>query len=404
MKPKVTSVLVVDDDPVFTMFLRQLLLALEAELPCRISCAESGEAGLAAIRRDRPDLVLADYHLPGLSGLDLLETVRGLPAEQQPAVVMLTGSGNENVAVEAMKRGAKDYLKKNDLDLASLMRAVQSALTQKRLADQVAAYNAQVKADLEMARQLQESLLPQSYPTFPAGAPAAESALRFQHRYFWTTQLGGDFFNVQNLSDTAAGVLMCDVMGHGVRPALVTAMLRALVGDLEKHVHDPGNFLLEMNRRLAAILKQIEEPLYATAVYLVADVAAGELRYARAGHPAPLHLQGGTDNVEPLPFPHHSGAALGLFEKTEFITCRRTLGAGDRLLLFTDGLYEATDSAGEEFGQERLLAATRGRVRLPLGELMDGLLGEVRAYTEGNEFDDDVCILGMEVARTGNRG
>jgi sigma-B regulation protein RsbU (phosphoserine phosphatase) len=404
MKPKTTSVLVVDDDPVFTMFLRQLLLSLAAELPCQVGCAGSAEAGLEAVRRERFDLLLVDYHLPGISGLDLLEKIGGLPTEQQPAVVMLTGSGNESVAVEAMKRGAKDYLKKNDLDVASLMRAAQSALAQKRLAEQVAAYHAQIKADLAMARRLQEALLPQSYPAFPTGAAEAESALRFQHRYFWATQLGGDFFSVQNLSDTAAGVLICDVMGHGVRPALVTAMLRALVGDLEMHVHDPGNFLLEMNRRLAAILKQIEEPLYATAVYLVADLAAGELRYAKAGHPAPLYLAAGTGQVEALSFPSHAGAALGLFEKTAFVTCHRPLAAGDRLLLFTDGLYEAPNEAGEEFGLERLHAAVRQRARLPLGELMDGLIAEVRAHTEGNEFDDDVCLLGMEVARTGNRG
>ena len=402
MKTKTISLLVVDDDPVFSLFVRQLLLSLAETLPCRVGCVESGEAGLEAVRRERFDLALVDYHLPGLSGLDWLERVRSLPPEQQPAVIMLTGSGNESVAVEAMKRGAKDYLQKNDLDVASLMRALQSALAQKRLAEQVAAYHAQIQADLEMARKLQESLLPQTYPTFPAGAAVVESALRFQHRYLWTTQLGGDFFSIQNLSDTAAGLLVCDVMGHGVRSALVTAMLRALVGDLEMHVHDPAMFLLEMNRRLAAILKQIGEPLYATAVYLVADLAAGELRYARAGHPAPLHLQ--ADRVEPLPFPPHAGAALGLFEKAEFTTCRRPLAAGDRLVLFTDGLYEAANEAGEEFGLERLLAATRRAESLPLGELLDGLIAAARVHMDGNEFDDDVCLLGMEVARTVNRG
>jgi sigma-B regulation protein RsbU (phosphoserine phosphatase) len=404
MNRKPTSLLVVDDDPVFTLFVRQLVLSLAGELPCHVTCADSGEAGLAEIRRDRFDLALVDYHLPGISGLDLLVAAGGLPLDQQPAVIMLTGSGNEAVAVEAMKRGAKDYLQKSALDMPSLMRALQSALAQKRLAEQVAAYNAQIKADLEMAHKLQESLLPQSYPVFPSDAAPGTSALRFEHRYFWTTQLGGDFFSVQNLSDTAAGVLICDVMGHGVRSALVTAMLRALVGDLGMHVHDPGRFLLEMNRRLAAILKQTGEPLYATAIYLVADIAAGELRYARAGHPAPLHLQPGADKVEALPFPSHAGAALGLFEKTEFATCRRPLAAGDRMLLFTDGLYEMSDDAGEEFGTERLLAATRRRLQLPMGELMDGLIADVRAHAGENEFEDDVCLLGMEVARTVGRG
>jgi sigma-B regulation protein RsbU (phosphoserine phosphatase) len=404
MNSKMTSLLVVDDDPVFTLFIRQLLLSLAEELPCRVDCAESAEAGLEQILRNRFDLALVDYHLPGVSGLELLAQIRSLPLEQQPAVVMLTGSGNEAVAVEAMKRGAKDYLKKNDVDVPSLMRALQSALAQKRLAEQVAAYNAEIKADLEMAHKLQESLLPQSYPSFPRTATAENSALRFQHRYFWTTQLGGDFFNVQHLSDTKAGVLICDVMGHGVRSALVTAMLRALVGDLGKHANDPGRFLAEMNRKLAAILKQIEEPLYATAFYMVADVAAGQMRYAKAGHPAPLHLRCQAGIVEPLPFPSHAGAALGLFEKHDFITSQRPLAVGDRILLFTDGLFEVPNAADEDYGTDRLLAAARQRLNLPLAGLLDGLIADVRAFAGGNDFGDDVCLLGMEVARIAGSG
>jgi sigma-B regulation protein RsbU (phosphoserine phosphatase) len=404
MNKKITSLLIVDDDPVFSLFVNQMVQSLVEELPCRVNCVASSEAAEAEIRRSRFDLALVDYHLPGMSGLDLLAKIRGLPLEQQPAVIMLTGSGNESVAVEAMKRGAKDYLKKDDVDVPSLMRALQSALAQKRLAEQVAAYNAQMKADLEMAHKLQESLLPQRYPSFPPAAAAENSALRFEHRYFWTSQLGGDFFSVQNLSDNEAGILICDVMGHGVRSALVTAMLRALVGDLETHAKDPGRFLSEMNGKLAAILKQIEEPLYATAIYLVADVGAGEIRYAKAGHPAPLHLRKQTGKTETLPFPNHAGTALGLFEKTDFLTCRRPLAVGDRILLFTDGLFEVPDANDEDFGQERLLAAAQQRMDQPLTGLMDGLIADVRAFGDGNDFCDDVCLLGMEVARTAGSG
>ena len=404
MTNKPIFLLVVDDDPVFSLFIRQMVLSLGGELPCRVSSVESAETALSEIQRTRFDVVLLDYHLPGMSGLDLIGHLRVLPLEQQPAIVMLTGSGNESVAVEAMKRGAKDYLQKNEVDVPSLMRAIQSALAQKRLAEQIASYNAIMNADLAMARKLQDSLLPRSYPNFPRSAAPDDSALRFDHRYFWTAQLGGDFFSVQDLSDTRAGVLVCDVMGHGVRAAMVTAMLRAMVGDLDAHANDPGRFLSAMNHKLAVILKQIDEPLFATAFYLVADVAEGRARYAKAGHPPPLHVQRAAGKVAPLQLPHAAGAALGLFEKNEYVTGECSLAAGDLILLFTDGLFEIANADDEDYGQARLRAAVRGRMRQPLPELLDGVIADVREFSAGAEFDDDVCLLGMEVAGTGGRG
>lgn len=404
MNPQTISLLVVDDDPVFSLFVRQMVLSLGEALPCRVSCAGSAEAALAEIRRSLFDVALLDYHLPAASGLDLLGQICGLPLAQQPAVIMLTGGGNEAVAVEAMKRGAKDYLQKNTIEVPSLTRAIQSALAQKRLADQVATYDAQMKSDLDMARKLQAALLPQSYPSFPPAATTATSALRFHHRFFSASQLSGDFFSVQALSDTRAGVLICDVTGHGVRSALVTAMLRALVGDLETHAHDPGRFLSEMNRRLATILKQLEETVYATAFYLVADVAEKQIRFAKAGHPPPLHLQRSAGLVTRLHVPKPAGAALGLFENTTYLTGQCPLAAGDGVLLFTDGLFEVPNAADEDYGTERLLEAARARMNLPLPELLDGVIAEVRRFSGGAEFADDVCLLGMEVAGTGGSG
>ena len=402
MNPKPTSVLIVDDDPVFSLFVRQLVTSLGGELPCRVATTDCAEAGLKEIRDGCFELLLLDYHLPRGTGLDLLADIQKLPLERQPAVVMLTGSGNEAVAVEAMKRGAKDYLQKNEVDLPSLMRAMKNALSQKRLAEQVEAYHAQINADLEMARKLQESLLPQSYPTFPQDCPVEKSALRFQHRYFWAAQLGGDFFNVQHLSDTRAGVLICDVMGHGVRSALITAMLRAMTGDLEAHADDPSRFLSEMNRKLAAILRQIEESIYATAFYMVADLAEGRLRYAKAGHPPPVHVQRHAGKVSPLPIPQRAGAALGLFADTEYVMGECPLAVDDALLLFTDGLFEVPNEDDEDYGQERLLVAAEERMKLPLPAMMDGLIADVRNYSGGADFNDDVCLLGMEIARLGS--
>ena len=392
------SLLIVDDDPVFARYLQQLVRVLGQEWPCAPTCVDTAEKALDEIRSGRYDLALLDYNLPGADGLSLLASIQELSAARQPAVIMLTASGSEAIAVEAMKRGAKDYLPKASLDLPPLMRAVKSALAQKRLAEQVDACNAQIKVDLEMARCLQQSLLPDAYPCFPRSAAPDQSALRFCHRFFPATQLAGDFFSVLALSDTQAGVFICDVMGHGVRSALVTAILRALLDDLAPRLPHPGQFLSELNCRLVRMLQHTEGPLFATAFYVIADVATGEMQCANAGHPPPLHLQCATGEALRLAPTKTTGPALGLFPDAAYAAFEFPLAPGDLVLLFTDGLFEVVDVSGEqEYGQERLLDAARERMRLPPARLCDELIAEVRAFSGGAEFEDDVCLLGMEV-------
>jgi phosphoserine phosphatase RsbU/P len=399
MDPTPIPVLIVDDDPVFALFVRQLVLSLGREMSCAPQCVGTAKAALAELGRNAYELVLLDYNLPDADGLQVLAEIRQLPEMQQPAVVMLTASGNEAVAVEAMKRGAKDYLGKAGLDVPPLMRALQTALRQKRLADQVAEYHAQIEADLEMARNLQRSLLPDHYPIFPQTAAPSQSALRFCHRYQPAARLAGDFFEVIKLSDARAGVFICDVMGHGVRSALVTAMLRALVDDLAPGFADPGQFLGELNRRLAGLFKHASGSLFATAFYLIADAQAGELSYANAGHPRPLHVQAGAPQVNSLVLPPRAGPALGLFGEAKYLTGQCGLTPGDIVLLFTDGLVEvAGTDGGADFGVERLLAATRTRRHLPMEKMLDELIAEVRGFSGGAEFSDDLCLLAMERA------
>jgi serine phosphatase RsbU (regulator of sigma subunit) len=402
MNAPAISLLIVDDDPVFALFLQQLVKSLGDELPCAPTWVDSAEKALEEIRRVPYELVLLDYNLPGANGLEVLARIQDLTPAQRPAVIMLTGSGNEAIAVEAMKRGAKDYLSKAGLDAPPLTRAVQSALAQKRLAEQVARYNAEMKADLEMARNLQQSLLPLSYPCFPRSATPEDSALRFCHRYFTATELGGDFFSVFQLSDTRAGVFICDVMGYGVRSALVAAMLRALADDQASVATDPGQFLAEVNRKLHGILKQTGSQLYATAFYLIADAASGAMRYANAGHPLPLHLQRRAGVAAPLKTARGAGGALGLFESAAYPTFECPLAADDLVLLFTDGLIEVVGADGQDdYGATRLLDAARECLKLPPAQLLDQLVAGIREYSGGAEFAADVCLLAMEAAAVG---
>jgi sigma-B regulation protein RsbU (phosphoserine phosphatase) len=399
--------LVVEDSPVYAEILQRLLPTLGADLQFASKWVDTAEKAMAEISLANYTLVLLDYKLPGADGMTVLAHIRSLPPARQPAVIMLTGMGNEAVAVEAMKCGAKDYLPKDSLDVPSLLRAITSALERKRLEEQIARYtnelrekNAQMEADLNMAREIQQAFLPQRYPTFPRDAIEPESALHFHHRYHPTGAVGGDFFDVLPISDTEAGVLICDVMGHGVRAALVTAMVRALADDLLPVAAEPAKFLTEINLRLLAILTQTRSPMFASAFYLVIDLARGELRYSSAGHPSPLLVRRSAGVVEPLRFPNsRPGPALGVFEESEYPLSRSALARHDLIVLYTDGLYEVEGAAGEEYGPDRLLAAVRQRVDLLVEQLFDELLADIRQYAGKQGFVDDVCIVGAEVVR-----
>ncbi len=399
-------ILIVDDDPTTAAMLRGLVRHLGDGLVCAPTCVSSGAAARREFGRGHA-LVLLDYQLPDEDGLTLLAALNALPEQRRPPVIMLTGAGSEQVAVEAMKLGASDYLIKTALNHATLRRAISAALERRRLEQQLAEsadllrrQHAQMETDLAMARVVQQALLPQDYPTFPPGVTANESRLRFAHRWIPTHQVAGDFFAVLPVSATAAGVFLCDVMGHGVRAALITTHLRGLLREQEALAGDPGAFLTSLNRNLQALLERVGETVFVTAAYVVMDAAAGELRFANAGHPAPLHLERSAGRVAACTLPDGPGPALGLMSDFAYDSARRACAGGDAVLLFTDGLYEAEGADGEQFGQKRLAAAVTARLGQPTARLLDGLLADVQATrpSAAGPLPDDVCLVAMERA------
>lgn len=259
--------------------------------------------------------------------------------------------------------------------------------------------NEQMEEDLRMAREIQQAILPQQYPSFPRTADSKDTRLRFCHRYFPTGAVGGDFFNVRALSDTKAGVFICDVMGHGVRSALVTAIMRALVEELADLATDPGRLLGQINYDLRAILRQSGTPLFTTAFYLVADLEGGQICYANAGHPKPVLIHRPSRTVDVLLCAGGKcSPALGLFEDTTYATSQCAMTSGDLLMLYTDGLYDVEGPQADRVNQEWLMAAVRKRAASPAAELFDYLLAEIQEISGHASFADDVCLVGMEVA------
>ncbi len=257
----------------------------------------------------------------------------------------------------------------------------------------------EMETDVRMARQVQETFLPRSYPIFPRGIPPEASALRFAHRYIPATTLGGDFFQILQLNDTKCGVLVCDVMGHGVRAGLLTALIRGVVAELGERAEDPARVLAEINHSLTPILERTGQPVFATAFFGVIDTATGSLVYSNAGHPPPLILRSDSDVIARL-VPADPEPAAGLIDGYRYTRHESPFNAGDFLLAYTDGVIEAADAAGEIFGDERLrthLAQSRG---LPGADVCDGLVRALETYSGRHDFEDDVCIVTIESTGT----
>jgi len=276
------------------------------------------------------------------------------------------------------------------------IRRVNALLAQHR--KELRTRNIQMEDDLKMAREIQMAMLPQQSPSFPRQAAPADSLFQFTYRYLPSGTVGGDFFTVSALSDTEAAVFICDVAGHGVRSALVTAMVRALVEELKPVAREPGQFLTKLNCDLYSILKHTGTPLLTTAFYFVANCKTGAMQYANAGHPKPLHLKRTAGQVMPLANTlGKAQAALGLLENTVYQSSEVRLAPGDMIMLFTDGLYEVEGANNEIYSQGLLLSGVQRRVQLPAAKLFDELLHEVRQFAAQEDFMDDVCLVGMEL-------
>jgi sigma-B regulation protein RsbU (phosphoserine phosphatase) len=260
--------------------------------------------------------------------------------------------------------------------------------------------NQELEEDLELARELQNALMPRRYPCFPRDATQRDSALQFSHFFNPSAAVSGDFFDILPLSDTTAGIFICDVMGHGMRAALVAAIVRALVEELISRGDAPGEFLRELNRKLCAILSQTEIGIFASASYVLADLGRNELRYANAGHPDPLWICHEANNVRAERLNHcKRGPVLGMFDGAEYGTSRVDLSVHDQVLLFTDGLFEVESDAGELYDEKHLMEAVSRRVNLPSEALCREVMTEVQEFSASKQFTDDVCLVAMEVER-----
>ena len=263
------------------------------------------------------------------------------------------------------------------------------------LAEELQAKNEDYEEELHLAREIQQSFATMQFPSLKNGA----RQVRFGSRYIPISGLAGDFFEVIPLRDDLAGVLICDVMGHGVRSALVVAMLRGLMEKQRPQAADPGAFLHGLNEGLTAILDRAGTTMFATAVYGVVDLTEGTFSCSCAGHPGPV-IEGVTGVRQIAIERCERGPGLGLRRNAAYPVTTIPLDAIHRLILFTDGVLEAENHEGEPFFEKRLVEIIAAHAGDTLDHLLDDILDSVLAFSQARHFDDDVCLLGFEVLPT----
>jgi sigma-B regulation protein RsbU (phosphoserine phosphatase) len=368
-------ILIADDQPHVGEALR---LALRDE-GYQIELAGSPAAVVAAVRARKFDLALLDLNYArdttsGAEGLELIEQLRGIDSDL--AIVVMTAWGSVEVAVEAMQRGAGDFIQK-PWDNAGLRRILHTQIELGRRRRQARMRERQDQREWAEAHEIQQGMLPRSLPELPGFQLAAA--------YRPAGTLAGDYYEVLVLDASRALVCIGDVAGKGMPAALVMSNLQAAVKAYAGEDCSPVGLCRAVNR----ILCDNGEPgRFVTFFAAVLNSAENTLTYVNAGHNPPLIAR---TNGSVLRLAD-GGPVLGEFPDWSAAQGQIALEAGDRLAFYTDGITEATDETGDEFGEKRLSELLSVNRASPAGELHAKLLAEAARFA-GGSFTDDATLL-----------
>jgi sigma-B regulation protein RsbU (phosphoserine phosphatase) len=366
-------ILIADDQPDLLDAMKLLLNGQGIEY----DAVTSPDAAVHALESRAFDLVLMDLNYTGdttsgREGIDLLARVQEL--DRLLPVIVMTGWGSVDLAVEAMRRGVRDFVQKpwdNAQLLAMLRLEIESGRARRR------AYAAE-RRELAEALSIQTRLLPQELPQIDGW----ELAVSWQP----ASGVGGDCFDAIRFSDSRLALTIADVVGKGIPAALLMSNLQAAVRAFASEAAEPRALCQQVNRILCG---NIAAGRFISFFYCVLDAAAGVLAYTNAGHYLPILVRS-NGSVERLGI---GGPVLGVLADAEYEQAWVSLGPGDRLVLYTDGLTEALDAGDEEFGEERLVADAVTHRACSAPSLQARLTGAVAAFSGGRLKDDATLIV-----------
>jgi len=399
----VRTVMVVDDSRVQ----RRILCSQLARAGYAVVEAASAEEALARLGEARPDLIISDWMMTGMTGLDLCHRLRTMGQAHYTYFILLTSKTETAEIARGLEIGADDFLTKpvSGDELRARIAAGERILRMEReLTDKNRLLSAtlgelqglydSIDRDLIEARKLQQSLVRERQRNF--GNAEVNLLLRP------SGHVGGDLVGFFPITSRRVGFFAIDVSGHGITSALMTARLAGYLSGnspeqnialilTEFGIYDarpPEELAAALNR---IVLTEMETENYFTLAYADVDLISGRVAMVQAGHPHPavLRADGRVDYLG------SGGLPIGLIEEASYEGFETWLQPGDKLFLMSDGMTEAADPQGDQLGQDgltRLMAECRG---LRGGAFLDALVSRLSDYTEG-EFDDDVSGVFFE--------
>jgi sigma-B regulation protein RsbU (phosphoserine phosphatase) len=378
-KPRTAStarILIADDQPDVVEALRLLLKGegYEAE------GVTSPAAALEALASRDFDLLLLDLNYTrdttsGLEGLDLLSRIRA-SGSILPIVVM-TAWGSVELAVEAMHRGVGDFVLKpwNNSQLLEILRTqLEQGASRRQLQAE--------KREREDVEAVQRGFLPKQIPQM--------AGYEISGAWFPAREVGGDYFDIHAFSENKLAMSIADVSGKGMSAALLMSNLQAAFKATASERVPPEELCGKVNR---IICDNISRDRFITAFYGLLDGTCNRLVFTNAGHNAPFLARRDGSCLRL----GEGGVPLGLFPDWNYERGEVQLAAGDRLVLFTDGVTEVSSADGEEFGEERLATVLLENRHLSAGELQERILAEVAKFS-GGQFEDDATLVVVAVA------
>ena len=374
------KILVVDDEPDLELLLRQKFRRKVRKGEMTLIFAQNGVEALEQLKQHPDvDMVLSDINMPQMDGLTLLHQLNQLNYDLRAVIV--TAYGDMKNIRTAMNRGAFDFVTK-PLDFKDLETTISKTLTHLevmrealRSRDELVA----LRQELGVAARMQESILPTSFP----------EDSRYEIHAWMTPakEVGGDFYDFFKLEDGRIGIVMADVSGKGVPAALFMMVSRTLMKGTAIGENDPATCLKEVNQLL---VESNEESMFVTVFYGSFDPASGTLEYANAGHNLPYIVK---SDGEVHPIECDSGLVLAVMPGFDFPGGSMQLDPGDVVFFYTDGITEAMDEEGVEFGDDELaavLAETAGSNAATFNRMAVQAVQEHAG--EAAQSDDITCL------------